>query len=234
MELSIIIPVYNEQENLAEMLSATHESLQSLQTYELILVDDGSSDRSPQILKEFESSHASIRVIHHSVNLGKGEAVKTGVRAARYRYCLFLDADGSTTMQEWPAFEKRFERGAQVVIASRQLKDSKIEVSQPFLRRTLGGGYRALCRLIFGLKTSDFNCGFKAYQTDIAKDMYEKTEMKDWTFDVEIFLLLKRAGIEVVEVPVHWSHKKKKSNLAPIKTALKTVSSLFHLWRKYR
>ena len=72
-------------------------------------------------------------------------------------------------------------------------------------------GYQILCRALFGLKYSDFNCGFKAYETPIAREIYGQTRMCDWTFDVEVFCLLKKQGIAFAEVPVRWIHVQKKS-----------------------
>ncbi|MFT5207498.1 MAG: dolichyl-phosphate beta-glucosyltransferase [Candidatus Omnitrophota bacterium] len=234
MSLSVIIPVYNEKENLRATLLTTLEYLHShVDQFELICVDDGSTDGSLDILAEFAKSDPKFQLVRHTNNSGKGEAIRTGIAKAVYLQCLFLDADFSTHIKEWDKFAPAFEAGHKVVTASRHLKDSKITVPQSFIRRTLGSGYRILSRILFGLKISDFNCGFKAYRTDLAKKVYSQTRMDDWTFDVEVFCILKSMGYSVHEIPVTWEHKDKHSNIKPISTAFKTLKSLFTLKRRF-
>jgi dolichyl-phosphate beta-glucosyltransferase len=145
-----------------------------------------------------------------------------------------MDADHSTPIQAWSDFRKQLDQGARVVIASRHLPDSKIVVPQPLSRRVLGAGYRWLCRRLFGLRVSDFNCGFKAYDSRLAKEIYQEARMKDWTFDVEIFCLLKERHVQVAEVPVSWSHSEKKTRIKPFSTALKTLASLKALSARFK
>ena len=145
-----------------------------------------------------------------------------------------MDADYSTSIEEWEKFEPKFQNGARAIIASRHLPGSEIISPQPWVRRILGRGYRFLCRRWFNISVSDFNCGFKAYETSMAKAIYERTTMRDWTFDLEIFCLLKERGVPVHEVPVKWRHGEKKSQIRPFKTAFKTLVSLLKLKQKYQ
>lgn len=229
-ELTVIIPAYNEEERLERTLTEVDAYLASRPyASEILVVDDGSKDRTPEILRTLGERMERLRVLTHPVNSGKGMAVKDGIRQARGRLCLFLDADGSTSIREWDAFERRFAQGARAVIASRHLKGSRIDKPQPWARRVLGGGYRLLCRICFGLSCSDFNCGFKAYETALAQEVYGQVRMLDWTFDVEVMARLRSKGVTVEELPVAWSHYDKRSHIPPFRTAVRMLISLFRL-----
>jgi dolichyl-phosphate beta-glucosyltransferase len=232
-ELSVIIPAYNEEAHILETLRevGNYFSVNGYR-YEVLVVNDGSTDATRQMISQAASEFREIRLIDMPHNSGKGEAVKAGVRQAQYAHCLFLDADNSTRVREWDKFEKAFDAGARVAVASRRVQGSRIVYPQPFMRRFLGGGYRVLGRTLFGLDVRDFNCGFKAYETAVAKRVYEKVKMKDWTFDLEVFCLLKKEGISVAEIPVTWEHKDKKSGLKPVGTALKSLQSVIEIRKR--
>lgn len=229
-ELSVIIPAFNESERISGTLGEVADYLDRRgYRYEIIVVNDGSSDETAERVRAAALEHPAIRLIDRRENFGKGRTVKEGIAEARYLYCLMMDADNSTSISEWEKFERRFDEGHRVVIASRHLEGSRIAHPQPWARRVLGAGYRVLCRALFGLECSDFNCGFKAYETPIAQEAYEATRMTDWTFDVEVFCLLKERGIAFAEVPVRWTHEQKmheSSRWAPFRTAFKTLASL--------
>lgn len=229
----MIVPAYNEEERVAQTLTGIAEYLKAGgYAFEILVLNDGSSDATARKVREAASRCPEIRLIDRKENLGKGTTVKEGIAHANYPICLFMDADNSTSIREWDKFEKRFDEGFKVVIASRHLPGSKILTPQPWMRRVLGTGYRILCRALFGLKGSDFNCGFKAYETPIAKEIYAQTQMRDWTFDAEVFCLLKRRGLAFAEVPVSWTHYGKPSHLPPLKTAFKSLESLFQLRKR--
>lgn len=233
-QLSIIIPAYNEEDHIVQTLTQAAEFLRSKgYEYEIITVNDGSTDRTAEMVSSLDKVYPEIKCLNRSENRGKGETVKEGISHARFPTCLFMDADSSTSILEWNKFEALFEKGNQVVIGSRHLPDSEIVHHQPRIRRFLGAGYRFICRKLFGLNVSDFNCGFKAYETALAKSVYSEVQMKDWSFDTEVFCLLKKRGVSVAEVPVKWEHRDKPSNLKPIQTALKTIKSIFKLKTHY-
>ena len=202
--------------------------------WEVIVVDDGSRDGTAETVEHVARDHPAIRLLRLTQNRGKGEAVKQGVQQARYDVCLFMDADNATKIEEWDKFEGCFDSGFDAVIASRHLPASEILHPQPFARRFLGGGYRFLCRSLFGLSASDLNCGFKAYRTSLAKQVYAENRMNDWTFDIETLCRLKKQGVKFAEVPVSWAHQEKKSGIAPLRAAFKTFGSLWRLKRGLR
>jgi dolichyl-phosphate beta-glucosyltransferase len=233
--LSVIIPSFNEEAALAATVGEVVSSLRGRgHLFELIVVNDASRDHTADILTRLVAEHPEVRRIDFASNRGKGRAVAEGIRCATLPRCLFMDADNSTTIAEWPKFEEQFAAGFRAVVATRRLRGARIVVPQPLARRLLGGGYRVLCRWLFGLPLSDFNCGFKAYDTEMARVIYAQTTMTDWTFDVEVFCLLRRAGVDVAEVPVRWEHRDKTSHSAPLLTALRTLRSLVRLHRRER
>ena len=233
-ELSVIVPAYNEEKVIAQTLEEIASYLRSKgYRFEVLVVDDGSTDSTIARIRPVGERYPEIRLLSQERNAGKGMAVKRGIAEAKMPLCLFIDADNSTSIREWDKFEPLFEQGARVVIASRRVPGADIVHDQPWIRRFLGTGYRVLARGMFGLSVNDFNCGFKAYETKLAKDLYAQVRLLDWAFDVEVFCLLKKKGISVSEVPVRWEHSEKKSNLAPMRAAIKTFSSLLELKKNY-
>ena len=233
-ELSVIVPAYNEEAKIAATLENIAAYLRTKgYRFEVVVVNDGSTDGTVSQVHSISQKFPEILLIDRRQNVGKGRTVKEGMAAARYEYCLFMDADDSTSIVEWDKFEPLFEAGQKVVVASRHLQGSRILHPQPWTRRFLGGGYRVICRGLLGLKASDFNCGFKAYRREVAQSIYPGVQMTDWTFDVEVFCALKRKGIAFAEVPVAWSHSSKKSGLPPVRTAFRSLQSLARLQRLY-
>ena len=233
--LSVIIPAYNEAKLIRATLEETAVYLRTQHyRFEILVIDDGSSDGTAARAAEAAKAFPEIHVHRLEPNRGKGEAVRYGIGFAQYPYCLFMDADNSTSIREWDAFERSFAEGVDAVFASRHLPGARLDRPQPWIRRVLGGGYRVLSRALFGLRASDFNCGFKAYRTVIAKQIYSEVEAKDWVFDVEVFCLMKKYRARWQEVPVRWRHEEK--NRSPFWSTLRqvppTLKSLARLKRK--
>jgi len=233
-ELSVIIPAYNEEALLPETVASVVEYLTGKDyRFEVIIVNDGSTDRTKEKTLDLLARHAQAKLIQFETNRGKGQAVKAGIAQARHALCLFMDADNATSIREWDKFEPYFSRGFKVVVASRKLPDSRIVHPQPALRRVLGSFYRVACQQLFRLGISDFNCGFKAYETSLAKKIYAGVQLQGWAFDTEVFCLLQKEHVPVAEVPVSWEHRDKPSHLAPIRAGFETLGSLWRLKKIY-
>lgn len=234
-QLSVIIPAYNEQNYIEGTVREVAAALRERQIeFEVLVVNDGSRDATADIVRSLNLDFPQVRLWEQPENRGKGEAVKEGIRLARYPLCLFMDADNATRISEWGAFEARFQEGYPCVIASRHLRESVIVKPQPWTRRFLGTGYRILCRFLFGIRVSDFNCGFKAYETELARKIFPQVTMRDWTFDVEVFIRLKRLGVRFAEVPVRWTDRKPQdSSIKPWQTAWRSLISLCRLKKAY-
>lgn len=234
-ELSVIIPMYNEALKIQQTIATTAKVLlEKGYLFEILVINDGSKDESPGRAGQMSLQYPQVRVFNNQINLGKGKAVKEGMVYAKYATVLFMDADNSTSMGEWDKFEQEFENGARVVIASRHLPESRILRPQPWARRVFGAGYRWLCRQWFGVTVSDINCGFKAFETALAKEVFAAVEMNDWTFDLEVLCRLKQMDVEVREVPVAWTHEDKFSHAKLFPTIRKTLRSLLKIRKALR
>ena len=170
--------------------------------YEIIVVNDGSNDRTVDVVLGLEDN--KIRVVNNPGNKGKGFAVRNGMLNARGNVLLFSDADLSTPISELDNFLPLLERGYDVVFGSRAMKHSNIEVHQPRSRELMGKLYNKIVRAttISGIK--DTQCGFKLFTKDAANKIFNLQKLDGFSFDVEILYLAKKCGFQIKEVPVTW------------------------------
>jgi len=207
--LSVIIPVYNEEKRLPKTLEAIDEYLRKQSyDYEIIVVNDGSKDKSEEVLKSHISKIHNLKPINNDTNHGKGYAVRQGILAAVGEYRVFTDADNSTSIDQvekmWPEFEK----GADIVIGSRDIKGAVLDPPQPWLRQAiLGEGFKLFRKIIIGLwKIEDTQCGFKGFKKEAVEKIFSKCKIERFAFDPEILIIAKRFGYKIKEVPVHWKN----------------------------
>ena len=208
--LSVVIPAYNEAVRLGNTLRAVVDYLRQHQPdAELIVVDDGSSDRTADLARETFQDAGSLRtsVISYRSNLGKGRAVRLGLLAARGDVTLFSDADLSTPITEAPKLVDPIVSGqCDVTFGSRALNRELIGVHQPWRREQGGRIFNLVVRLATGLPFWDTQCGFKAFRMSICRPLVEAATVDRFGFDVELLYLAFRAGLNLKEVPVRWDH----------------------------
>jgi dolichyl-phosphate beta-glucosyltransferase len=227
--LTIIIPAYNEEKHIAGTLLEISGYLKNKNfSYEMIVVDDGSRDKTAVLIESASHLFKSIRILKNDANKGKGFSVRRAMLDANGKYALFMDADNSTSIYEFDKFLPYLNEGYDVVIASRRLKDSNVEEPQPTLRAKMGQFYIFLARIILGLNVSDFNCGFKAYNTKLTRRIFEAQKMNDWSFDVELLFLANKSGLKLKETPVRWVHKS-GSKVKPFKDAIRSFISILKI-----
>jgi glycosyltransferase involved in cell wall biosynthesis len=206
--LSVVIPAYNEQFNIIETLNSVFGYLKKQDyAFEVIVVNDGSKDKTKDLVLEFQKSFPNLVFIDNQVNRGKGFAVKQGMLKARGELALFMDADSSTKINEVGKAIPLINSGADVVIGSRRLKDSRIIESQPIHRRFLGELFRVMTKTLFGLPFDDTQAGFKVFNQS-SRAIFEKQKISGWSFDVEILVLAKKLGLEVKEIPIQWEDRR--------------------------
>jgi len=208
LDLSIIIPAFNEERRLTQTLDfiGTYLKTQSLRT-EILVVDDGSSDGTARLAAGYASQYPNLRVLSNERNRGKGYSVRHGMLEARGEYALFTDADLSTPIDEIGKLLAALrEQGNDVAIRSRALNRNLILVHQSKVREQAGILFNYFVRWIMGIKLSDTQCGFKAFRMDRARVIFEKQRMERFGFDPEILFLAKQYHLRVAEVPVRWSH----------------------------
>jgi dolichyl-phosphate beta-glucosyltransferase len=207
VQLSVIIPAYNEELRLPRTLSQSLEYLKA-QPYssEIIVVNDGSTDGTDRIVREQCSGSIWVRLLAHSdgANHGKGASVKKGMLEARGVYRLFMDADNSTTLDHLDRFWPFFRQGYDVVIGSRALKDSVIGMHQPWYKELAGRLGNGIIRAFAVPGISDTQAGFKMFVGAKAEMIFPLQTIDRWGYDIELLAIARSQGCRICEVPITW------------------------------
>jgi dolichyl-phosphate beta-glucosyltransferase len=220
MELSIVIPAYNEASRLPRSLPKILAYLKKQPfTWEVIVVDDGSVDETSQVATSYGTD---VRLIRHPKNLGKGAAVRTGMLAARGEWRYLCDADLSTPIEELPKFQQHVHE-ADIIIGSRRAPGAQVEKSQAFWKVWLGqmGNILIQWLLVPGIK--DTRCGFKLFSTR-AKSIFELQQLQRFGYDDEVLFLARKKKFTIKEIPVRWVNDEQTRV-----TGLDYVKSLFEI-----
>lgn len=202
--LSVIVPAYNEEERLKESLPKilTYLDAQNY-SYEVVVVDDGSADGTSKVAGEI-GGHRPVRVLRNEPNSGKGYSIKRGMMEARGEYRLFSDADLSTPIEELGKFWPLAGDGNDVVIGSRALPDSVLEVRQAFYRELMGRAFNLIVQTLLVGGIRDTQCGFKMFSARAAEKIFPLQTLAGFSFDVELLVLARKHGFKIAEVPVRW------------------------------
>jgi dolichyl-phosphate beta-glucosyltransferase len=205
--LSIVIPAYNEALRLPATLERAREYLETTgERYEVIVVDDGSTDDTAAQAERYARDWSQLTVVRLSVNVGKGGAIRAGMLRASGETRAFSDADLSAPLDELPRLRARLGGACQVAIASRGLPDSNIEIRQPRRREYAGRTYNRLLRLLVLPGIRDSQCGLKVFTEEAALACFEPLQTMRFGFDAEVLVRARRLGWVVAEVPVRWHH----------------------------
>ncbi|HLJ22711.1 MAG TPA: dolichyl-phosphate beta-glucosyltransferase [Candidatus Acidoferrales bacterium] len=208
LDLSIVIPAYNEERRLPQTLDSIFTYLRG-RPYraEVIVVDDGSSDGTAELVNAAREKYPGLRLLSNDGNRGKGFSVRHGMLDARGEIALFSDADLSTPIDETGKLLASIqEQGYDAAIGSRAVDRSLIQVHQSMLREQAGIFFNRMVRWIMGIQFSDTQCGFKAFRRERTRIIFEQQRIERFGFDPEILFLAQRNGLRVAEVPVRWSH----------------------------
>lgn len=220
-KLSLIIPAYNEEQRIVPFLASIASYIKSHPSdiHEVIVVDDGSTDATADVVQKPGAAIPNFKLIPHHHNQGKGAAVKTGVMAAAGDTIVFMDADGATGIEELPKMIAALTT-SDIAIGNRWMKGSKTE-RHSLLRAISGILYRNYMAL-FGLGAIDTMCGFKGYTKAAATDLYGDLQEKRWLFDTEIAYRAVKRGYIIANFPIHWESKdgSKLDTATLIKSAL--------------
>ncbi len=204
--LSVIIPTYNEEKRLPFTLVDVDRQLKAADySYEIIVVDNGSSDSTPKIMETFAKIIPSVRLIEGVRGKGKGYAVKLGMLSARGNYRLFMDADNATSIDQFGAMIQFFKTGCDAVIGSRYLRGSVIDPPQPLWKRSLGRIGNVIIRIFLLRDVKDTQCGFKCFSEEAAEKIFRLISLEGWGFDFESLVIARGLGLKVKEMPVRWS-----------------------------
>ena len=208
LDLSIIIPAFNEERRLPNAIEQIGAYLGAHPWLaEVIVVDDGSSDGTAALVERYKEKYPNLKLISNGGNRGKGFSVRHGMREARGEIALFTDADLSTPISEADKLlEALANRNYDGAIGSRAMNRGLIDIHQSAFRERAGILFNRLARWITGTDFSDTQCGFKAFRRERARIVFEQQRILRFGFDPEILFLAKRHGLRVAEIPVHWSH----------------------------
>jgi dolichyl-phosphate beta-glucosyltransferase len=225
-DISVVIPAYNEAERLGSTLERTVDYLSRRGlSYEVLVVDDGSRDRTIQVAEAF--ADRGVRVIRHERNRGKGAAIKTGVLASRGAEVLLSDADASTPIEQLEKLQRKLPE-APVVLGSRAVAGADIRQHQPFYREVMGKTFNLIIRLAGVHGVNDTQCGFKLLQGEVAREIGAELTIEGFAYDVELVWLARRHGYRVVEVGVIWVDSP-DSRVDPVRSSLGMLRDLVRM-----
>jgi len=228
--LSIVIPAYNEEPNLGSTLKDIAQYLKAKDySYEVIIVDDGSSDKTVEIARSSGDLFNSFTLLENPKNRGKGYAVKQGMLAAKGEYVLFMDADNSTRIDQLDKLMGALREGYDIAIASRRIPGAEVDTRQPSYRIILGNIYIMLSRIMLGTTVHDYNCGFKLFTHKAAHLLFSRMTMNDWSFDSELIFLISKFSQKAKEVPVKWHDKSATSKVRPLRDGINSLLSLIRI-----
>jgi dolichyl-phosphate beta-glucosyltransferase len=244
-KLSIVIPAYNEAGRLPATLERIIAYFDTRSVdYELLVVDDGSSDETPAVAEAIVGRLGERgRVLRNPQNLGKGASVRRGMLAARGARVLFSDADLSAPIEELPKLEQALDAGAGVAIGSRGVDRSLIEERQSLGRSLMGRLFNMVVQLFAVRGISDTQCGFKLFAAEVVSPIFARTRVERFGFDVEVLALAQRLGVPIAEVPVRWRNSPgsrvtlgqgARAFLDPVRVRFGMLVGRYHLRRAAR
>jgi len=220
--LSLIIPAYNEEERITQVLETFLNDIKKANAICNILVISDGTDRTDQVVKEFAKKHKNVDVMKFKERLGKGGAIIKGFKSADSTYVGFVDCDDSVSFQQvFTLLESIKKKRADGAIASRRIGGAIVSQKQPFMRRFPSKAFNLLVRLMFGLRFKDTQCGAKIFKTSAIKDILPQMKSKGFEFDVELLWRLTKKGYKIIEIPVVWKHSEGS------KFSLKHAPSMF-------
>ena len=208
MHLSVIIPSYNGEKDLPGTLEAVRGYL-SRQSYdwEVLVVSDGSKDKTSETVARMQPAMPNLKLLDNKTNHGKGWVVRQGMLAASGDYRIFMDDDNSTTLDQIESFWPYTKQGYDVVIGSIEAAGAKINENAQWYRRWLGHMSKYIIRVVAGLwEIKDTQRGFKLFSAKAAKDIFSRTKIDRFGFDIEVLALAQKMGYKIKELPVIWNN----------------------------
>jgi glycosyltransferase involved in cell wall biosynthesis len=225
-QLSIVIPAYNESARIEQTLKRVMSCVER-QSWdaEVLVVDDGSSDRTAEIVHAWMEQFPRLHLIQNPGNRGKGYSVRNGLLQAAGEIVMFTDADLSAPMEEAELLFAAIADGAEVAIGSRWLDRTRQTIHQPLYRRFFGRCFNWVTRTVMGLPFKDTQCGFKAFKRSAAQVIFRLQRIERWGFDPEILFIARKLGYDIREVPVTWGHDE-RSRMSYLKDGMKMLEEM--------
>lgn len=228
--ISIVIAAYNEEKRIGESLRKISEFFRGGGEYEVIVVDDGSSDGTSRLVRGFDAMFPSLEIIRYEVNRGKGYALRRGVLASKGDAVLVTDADLSTPIEELDKLMPLVTGGkCEVAIGSRALACSEIIRKQPFWRQGMGKIFNKIVKLLVVDEFHDTQCGFKLFSGEAARKLFGQARIDRFAYDVEILALAKKNNCRILEIPIRWLNSP-ESKVNPLKDSLQMLKDIVRIW----
>lgn len=228
--LSVFMPAYNEEKNVDHTVQSVLEVLKTLnlKEYEIIVVNDGSKDKTANVVKELQKNNKNIRLVNHEVNKGYGEAVKSGYYNSRFEYIVFIDSDGQFDFNDIHKFLKAIE-AADIVVGYRIAR-------QDHLMRIINGwGWTQLSNILFGLNVKDVDCAFKLLKRKVIETIPHLESTRGAMVNPELLAKSKKAGFKIVQLGVrHFPRKEGKQTGANLDVIIQSFIDLIKLWWKLK
>lgn len=232
--LSIIVPAWNEARRIEPTLAKLRAyAADCYQPIEVIVVDDGSTDGTAEVVRAFAPGPMSLRLLVNQPNAGKGASVKRGMLEAAGELCLMSDADLSTPIEELEKLLPHIGRGCEMVIASRAMKDSRLDPAPPLNRRLTTRIFRTIRASLMLPHIHDTQCGFKLFTRGAAREIFSRLETPGFSFDCEAIALAEKLGYHVAEVGVIWRNDR-GSTVRPLRDGYRMVRSLLEIRRRLK
>jgi dolichyl-phosphate beta-glucosyltransferase len=224
--LSVIIPAHNEENRLPGTMEQVQRFLEGQPfTSEIIIVENGSADKTYEIAQEFAERHARVRVTRSE--RGKGAAVKRGMLEAQGEYRFMCDADLSMPVHEILKFIPPALEGSHIAIASREAKGA-VRYNEPAYRHLGGRGINFLIQALILPGLNDTQCGFKCFRADVVDDIFKLQTLNGWSFDIELLYIARRRGYLVQEVPIDWYYHS-DTKVSALRDAVQMVKDIFRI-----
>jgi dolichyl-phosphate beta-glucosyltransferase len=224
---SIVIPAYNERARIIGALDAVVSCVRDRHwDAEIIVVNDGSTDETADLVRDFACQAPEVRIMENPTNCGKGFSVRNGLIHAHGEIVMFTDADLSAPIEEAERLFAAIETdGADIAIGSRWLASSRQTHRQPLYRQFFGRCFNALTRAVMRLPYADTQCGFKAFTRQAAQTVFQLQTIERWGFDPEILFIARKRHYKVKEVPVSWAHDA-RSRISYLRDGLQMLKEL--------
>ncbi|HUB28085.1 MAG TPA: dolichyl-phosphate beta-glucosyltransferase [Terracidiphilus sp.] len=225
-QYSIVIPAFNESGRIPATLESVLSCIRAhAWNAEVIVVNDGSTDTTAQLVREIAGKAPEIRLIENPGNRGKGYSVRSGILQAQGEIVMFTDSDLSAPMHEAERLFAAIAGGADIAIGSRWLESGRQTHRQPLYRQFFGRCFNLVCRMVMNLPFADTQCGFKAFTRAAAQTVFQLQTIERWGFDPEILFIALKRGFKIKEVPVSWAHDE-RSRMSYLKDGLQMLKEL--------
>lgn len=233
MEVSVVLPSYNEEKTIREAVERTRNALNRFlgeEDYEIIIAEDGCTDRTPEIAEQLSDRFSSVRHIHSEERLGRGKALDGAFSEAKGEVIVYFDTDLSTDLHYLQDIvEAVQEEGFDISTGSRLLPGHRVE--RPLSRDIPSKVFNGLVRVVLRSDLRDHQCGFKAFRREALMRLLEDVESSHWFWDTEILVRGQLIGMTIKEIPVEWVHMG-DSKVDIIKDSLYFFTRI--LWMRYR